>query len=161
MANTSDRSSPDELGGLFAGVARGCICGLIVVIALTLILTAVSLSMEDPDRLLRAFALTALFVGAAVSGFASAKFARENGLLAGLLGGVLYVLIVWLISVFFRGSADEESVMPPLWMALGYGICLAASLFGGLLGRGRRMKVGEGRKNPAAMARRQLGRSHR
>lgn len=155
MANNIKKDEPDSLSGLFGAALRGLAAGLVCVIALALILSAAALALEDPMRLLEAFALAALFIGAFVDGFTAARALREGGIVVGLTGGALYVLVIWLVSLFFRGGENAAAVSP-LWLALGYLGCVAIALLGCIAGRPRAKRVREGSKSPAALARRHL-----
>ncbi|MCI8387646.1 MAG: TIGR04086 family membrane protein [Clostridiales bacterium] len=158
MANNLTRDEPDGLQSLLGAALRGLIAGIIVILILALILSAAALSMDDPASMLEIFAIAALFIGAVVCGFVSAKSYPDAAFIAGLLGGAFYVLFIWVISLFFRGDSGDVSreLVSPLWMALGYIGCIALSMLGGLLGRKRKQRIGDGNKSPAALARRQL-----
>ncbi len=141
----------------FIGAAlRGMLIGIGTAAALALILSAVALAQEDPDSVIGMFAYASLFAGAFVCGLASMKSDCEHGMISPLVGGAGYVLVLWLISLFFRGNA--ENAVPPLGMALGYLGCLAVALAGGLIGRPRRGRIDSAKKNPTALVRKQLGR---
>lgn len=146
-----------ELALLPGAALRGLIAGIIASASLWLILTAVSLSMEDPLRLLTAFSLAALFVGALTAGIAAGCRDRGNAPFAGFIAGTLYVLLLWLISLFFRGGAGTGSASP-LFTAIGYGVCIVLALAGGIVSRPKPMS--RSGKNPAASARRRASSRH-
>ncbi|MBQ8551552.1 MAG: TIGR04086 family membrane protein [Clostridia bacterium] len=149
----------DESAGsaAFLGAAlRGVLIGIGTAAVLTLILSAVALAQEDPDRFTGIFAYAALFIGALACGLASMKLDREHGMISPLIGGAGYVLVLWLVSLFFR--ADAVNAVSPLAMSLGYLGCIAAALAGGLIGRPKRVRIDTAKKNPTALVRKQLGR---
>lgn len=153
MAKNRSRDEQTSAGGILGAALRGLIAGIAVIIVLSLILTAAALGMDDPSRLLRVFALGTLFVGAVVCGVFAGMSCRDGAAAAGLVGGAAYVLILWLISLFFRGN--QSAAASPLWSAVGYAVCLVLSLMGGFAVRRRGYggSISQG-KNPAAAARR-------
>ena len=146
--NSDERGS----GGIFR-VLIGTGIGVAAALVLALIMTCAALSARDPAALLLPLSMATLIIGAVVS-----------GALSGRLGGALYVLVFWVISLFFRGDAGKECGV--LRMLLGYSGCLLAAFLGGLaVSRGERQKgkvsVRSGAKSPAAMARERADRGRR
>lgn len=141
----------------FLGAAfRGMLCGIGTAVGLALILSAAALAQEDPDSVIVIFAYASLLLGALICGLASMRSDRGHGMLTPLVGGAGYVLVLWLVSLFFRANA--ENAVPPIGMALGYLGCLAVALAGGLIVRPRRGRVNPAKGNPTALVRKQLGR---
>ena len=154
--NSDERGS----GGIFR-VLIGTGIGVAAALVLALIRTCAALSARDPAALLLPLSMAALIIGAVVSGALSSV---GGGAVSGLLGGALYVLVFWVISLFFRGDAGKECGV--LRMLLGYSGCLLAAFLGGLaVSRGERQKgkvsVRSGAKSPAAMARERADRGRR
>ncbi len=156
MANTVKKDEPDSLAGLFGAVLRGVLFGIGSAIVLMLVLSAVALATKDPDSLIGWLAMAALLGGAFICGVVSVRSDSKRGLVAGIIGGAAYVLILWLISLFFRGEVADP--MTPLGMALRYATCILAAFLGGLIGHGSAPRTREGKHSPTALARRQLRR---
>ena len=108
--NSDERGS----GGIFR-VLIGTGIGVAAALVLALIMTCAALSARDPAALLLPLSMAALIIGAVVSGALSSV---GGGAVSGLLGGALYVLVFWVISLFFRGDAGKECGV--LRMLLGY-----------------------------------------
>ncbi len=139
------RDEQDDLGVTLISALKGLAAGIITALALSLIFTAVSLGMDDPEKLLGVFALVTLFVGAAAGGLAAGIF--ERGRTAGILSGAGYVLVVWILSLFFRNGGG----LSPVFGAVGYVICVALSFLAGVItGRGG---SSVNRKSPTAARR--------
>lgn len=156
MVNKINRDEPDSLGGLFPAAIRGLISGLITSIILALILSAVALAMDDPSSMIGLFALISLFLGAVVNGFTAAKAYPDGRLVAAILSGAIYVLFIWLISLFFRGQAGATEAVSPLGMALGYAGCIALAALGGLIARPRTKSYSDVKKSPSAQLRKKM-----
>lgn len=119
------------------------------------VFTAVLLAGEDPGKLLRLFAYAALFVGASVCGAVSSVYDRSRGVVNSALGGALYSLVMLAVSFVVSGcTGNGVGLMKAL---LVYAVCIAISLLMGIVFRPRRTAVREGRNNPAALARKRLG----
>ncbi len=154
-SNTARDESRGGTEFLWAAL-RASLIGTFAAVLLALIFSAAALAMTDPDKLVGVFGYAALFWGAALTGIVSVKLDSGRSLLAALVGGVGYVLILWLISLFFRAAA--ENAVSPLIMALMYAGCIAVSMLGGLMGRGKKRKIGASKNNPTDIVRKQLGR---
>lgn len=155
LKNIKSNDESYTLGGLLLAALRGVLFGIGGAALLALIMTAAALMTKDPDKLIGILAYAALLAGALICGITALRADENHSIAASLIGGAGYVLILWLISLFFRG--DTVSPVPSVWMAVGYAVCVLTALVGGLLARPRRMRVGEGKNSPAAQIRRQLG----
>lgn len=135
---------------------RGMIAGIILTVLLLLLLSAIALSLEDPDTVTGAFAYAALALGSLVSGIAAGSGDSEHRIPASALGGVGYVLFLWLVSLFFR--AEAQNAVSPVYTLLCYIGCVAVSLIGGTVTRPRRVRTNGGKRSPTALLRGRLGR---
>lgn len=135
---------------------RASLIGAFAAMMLALAFSAAALAMTDPDKFVGIFGYAALFLGAVISGIVSVKLDSGRSLLTSLVGGAGYVLVLWLVSLFFRAAA--ENAVSPLAMALIYIGCIAVSMLGGLMGRGKKWKIGSSKNNPTDIVRKQLGR---
>ena len=148
---TRDDSAP--LGGMFFAPLKGMLFGIGVTSLLSLVFTLIALMGKDPDSLIGFFAYAALFAGSLICGILAVKSDPDQRLFSGLLGGIGYVLVIWLLSLFFRGDTPEA--LPPLWMAVGYLGCILTALIGALIARPKRAHIKDG-SNTAAQMRRRL-----
>ncbi len=156
MANIRSMDVQSQGRGLLGALARGVPVGMGVAFLLSLILTAVLLGGEDPMQLLAAFAYLAMFLGAAVCGIVCALYERPRAMVYSAAGGGVYIALMLILSLFVSGSSGGS--MDIIRALLVYGGCELVSIIAGLLLRPKKRRIGEGRQNPAAMARRQLGR---
>lgn len=154
----ADRRKQDKQIGTkstAAALARAVPSGIFAAFLSALLFTAVLLAGEDPVKLLGLFAYAALFAGAAVCGIVSAAYDRSRGPLNSLLGGVIYSLSMLAVSLAASGSlGGAVDVIRALFV---YAACIAVSLLMGVVLRPKRKAVGAGHKNPAALARKRLG----
>lgn len=154
MVKRDYRDESCGIGELLLASLKGTLLGIAVLIGLSLIMTAVSLGLGDPMSALNVLAYAALGIGAFACGMASFKWDSQQSLLTSVIGGAMYVLILWLISLFIPRTGES---MPAVWTAVAYAACVIVSLIGGLMAKPRRERFGEGRKSPAAVMRKQLG----
>lgn len=154
MANTDHRDESHDIGALLLSGLKGTLIGVASVVVLALILTAAALAFPDPDSVVGAFAYAALGIGALACGIAAVRADAARSIVGAVIGGVGYVLILWLVSLFMRDGAET---MPPALTAVAYAVCVIASMLGGLIARGRRIRIGEGKNSPTALMRKQLG----
>ncbi len=148
MANIrqADEPKPGHLiGSALCGLAVGAAASAFLGVGLS----AAAMLSEDPEILLGGLSAAVRLIGAVLCGFAAARQEPSAPHLAGLLGGAAYVLLYWVLALIFGGGRMGS---PVLW-ALGYALCPAGALLGSIPGRKRMKAPGEGKKNPAAMAR--------
>lgn len=154
MATKNCRDESFTIGTLLFASLKGALLGIAVLLGMSIIMTAVSLGFADPMSAVNVLSYMALGIGALVCGIAALKWDAEQSLLASVIGGAMYVLILWIVSLFVpRGEVS----MPAVWTAVAYAACVIVSLVGGLVARPRRERFGEGRKSPTAVMRKQLG----
>ncbi len=156
MNSNNMRNKSAEKNGFLWAACRGSIIGALTSFVAVLVLSGAALLMEDPKKLITAFAYGALLVGAFVGGFSSAKLDKDRSAVSAFMGGVGYVLLLWLVSLAFRANAMYP--VTPIFMILAYIGCTAVSFIGGLAVRGKRGGVKFSRKNPTTLVRGQLGR---
>lgn len=141
-------------GNLPLGILKGSGIGVGVAVILALVFTAVALMTEDPDKLIGILAYAALFIGALAAGIAAPRQGIARAL-SSALSGAGYALIIWLASIFFRGSG--EATLPFYVALILYIACVGVSTLGGLIFGGTCRRSVSGKKNPAALIRKQLG----
>lgn len=155
MANLRKQDGQTGTKSTAAALIRAVPSGIFAAFASALLFTAVLLAGEDPGKLLGLFAYVALFVGASVCGAVSAAYDRSRGTVNSALGGTLYSLVM--LAVSFVVSGCTGSGVDLVKALLVYALCIAISLLMGIVLRPRRTVAGEGRNNPAALARKRLG----
>ena len=84
-------------------VLLGLAAALVFSAGMLVCLSLAALGGKDPDSFTGAAAYLSFFTGCAAGGFLSARLCRERGLFAGGACGVLFVLILLLLSCFFGG----------------------------------------------------------
>ncbi len=159
MANTKKKDESAVVAELPRAALKGVLLGIALAALLMLVISALLLTATDPEPLIGWLSAATLLIGAFACGISSVRADSSRSALTGFVSGALYVLVMWLISLFFRGNESEP--ISSLGLAIGYAACVAASFVGGLLARGsnsKRMRPREGKHSPTALARRQLER---
>ena len=154
LINTKPKDESAELKGMFFASLRGALIAVALTVLLAIIMTAVALMTKDPDNIIGIFAYATLVISSLLGGITSIKADTEQRLGASLLSGVGYVLVIWLLSLFFR--ADTLEPVSPLWATVGYIGCIALSLVGGIIARPKQTRIKDGKNNVTARLRRQL-----
>ena len=127
------RSSPAAQGSVIGLYARSILLGGAAAVLLLLIGTAICYAQPDPAAALKPFALTALYLSAAVCGLSVGR-ASERILIAGAGAGGLYCLLVTALSLIPASDAPGYSLGISIAMHIGI---IAAALAGAWLGRRR------------------------
>ena len=84
-------------------VLWGLAAALTISAVMLVCLSFAALGGKDPDSFTAAAAYLSFFTGCAAGGFLSARISGERGLFAGGTCGVLFVLLLLLLSCFFGG----------------------------------------------------------
>lgn len=137
---------PDENGnsGSIKKIVKssffGIIIGLAVGFALMLLFNIIAFGRENPSAFVAPFALASLFSSAFVCGFCSAKNNGREYILCGIISGTIYVLIIFLISLFIHRAGDTGTkLLPSIITRL---IVLASSIAGGFLASKKKAATG-------------------
>lgn len=154
MTNDIRRDESAGIVSMLLAALKGMLVGAAAIIILSLISSAVALLFADPNAAVGVLAYVALGIGAISSGFGAVMSDEERSLFSAVLSGAMIVLVMWFVSLFMRG---EGGGVPWVWTALVYAACVLLSLLGGFIGRGRRVRVGEGKNSPTALMRKRLG----
>lgn len=118
-------------------VLFGVLLGEVATILLLLISSFLMLNIDLPLFLADVLVVVAAAAGGFISGYASARLAKEKGLLFGALCGGVQILILLLFSL---GVQPETT---PLMLVLKFGLLLVCAMVGGILGvnqKGKRIK---------------------
>ncbi len=131
---------------------KGMVVGVLVTLVLSLIFTAIALAFDDPKSVVDLLSYAALAISALFVGIIAVKSDGEHRVTASLIGGIMYVILLFIISLFMSGEGVPSPILRAVAWALSIGVCM----LGGLMGKGRRVRVGEGKNSPTELARRKL-----
>lgn len=95
---------------------------------------AVALSRQDPEAQFTLLVGSIFFLGAFLAGFLHARIG-SSGFLGGLLTGIVYITVIWMISLLFR---SDTGIIRRLLYNAG---AIAASLLGSWAGFPRKRKT--------------------
>ncbi len=92
----------EAAGGIFPA-AKGFVRGVLIAAVFTILAFALFACLLAytglPETAIPVIAVAVEGIGAFLSGFFAAKGAKSRGFFTGLLAGVLYMVIIWMISV--------------------------------------------------------------
>ncbi len=136
--------------GSFVAFTRALAIGfgvmVLTAVILMLVLSAVALNSDDADALVVPFALTSLVVSLLVGGFVLGRLGESSGFahyVTSGAGGVLQIVVMMLLSLFFDG--DAIALGTPVRLLL-YVLAVAVCVLGGAIGKPRSKKVRHGYK---------------
>ena len=151
MLKDTEKNEFELASALVSGVL-GTAGGLLISLLLSLILCGIALTFGDPRSAIDVFAYAVLALGSAGAGVIAMRRDENRSYVSSLIAGVMYVLILFIISLFMRG----DSAYSPLIRTLIFAIMIGMSMLGGAIGKGRRARVRGGKKSPGAEMRRRL-----
>ncbi len=132
-------SENDSLKPIVQNSLKGLAAGLASALPLLLIMSAVAYRTPDPASLVSLLSYVALLFGAFAAGFASAKINQNNGMLCGIITGAVYLIFVFLVSLFLHNSSNTDT---SFILSLGLrSIVILASVLGGCLGEKKEKKA--------------------
>ncbi len=120
------------------------------ILVLMLFVNFIFLQSADPDKFITFFAYTAFYAGAFISGFIYSKTGTSGSITAGIIAGLVYIGILYLISLLFDGERD---FITRLIINL---IAVAVSGLGGYLGTYKKPKKISPAKNREAVRKRYM-----
>ena len=118
---------------LWRSLIYGFFCNVAFVILILLVFTKISLMTDDPSKVLLPLALSALVLSGFGAGFFSAKFYRRQGPSIGVLAGVLWAVLLLLMS--FAVDANPQAISWLRWLS--YPLVLLFATAGGMAGKGK------------------------
>ena len=121
---------------IFICAAKGLFTAAVCTLILALICCFVGLSMDDPDKYTKIFALVSLFSGAFAGGFATARKMGRATLLCGTLTGIFIIALLVFITLGFSLPLDLGLL----------GLCAPCVLVLALLGANTGVDLGEKKK---------------
>jgi putative membrane protein (TIGR04086 family) len=104
------------------------------VFILFMVMNFISYKNTDPEQYLNVFAYTAFFLGALLCGFIYVKIGAPNGITSGLAAGLVYIGVLYMLSLLFKG---ERGFMERLVINI---IAVAMAGTGGFIGAYKRPK---------------------
>jgi len=117
-----------ETQGLIKPICKGIIVGIIVNFIFLLLFAMLLTKKQLPQSAPTILALSAVSIGALTSGFFAAKINKSNGLIIGLLTGLLLFSLYFLLSLFIsQNSLSMNTVIKLI-------LILVSSSFGGIFG---------------------------
>ncbi len=149
----NDNAGDFSVGAVLMSGFKGMIVGIISTLVLAAVFTGVSLAFGEPRRVADLLSYAALVLTALGVGISAVRFDREHRLTSALVGGCMYALLMLAASLFIGTDGEAGAMLLKLgvWAAF-VGVCM----LGGAMGKGRRVRVGEGNNSPTALARRRL-----
>ena len=128
--NSSQKAS--RLGKMSVSVATGAGVGLLCFSLLILIFSVLCLVLDDPHALSFALSITAIYLAALTSGFASVKRNhKEDALLCGIATGILFMLILSALLLFIPATEAETAPSHAIILRL---LVIPLSILGSFLG---------------------------
>lgn len=135
-SRSSMRLAPEKERGPVLSLAFSLLFTLLFSLAFLIVATLIAYNTEDPSSLLMPLSYAAVACSSLFAGISSAKLRGRQGLLMGVLAGLLFIAILFLCS-FLPGMTRPESLLSVLPM---YTAILALSLIGGKIGGIKREK---------------------
>lgn len=117
--------------GLTALMLMGAAFSLGMILAVSLILAAVSLLTDDPTSMTGALSLVALLAAGAISGFVTSRVNGGGGVLVGVLSTVITAAVMLIISLVADGGRVNLGVL------VNVGAYVAISVIASVLGKKR------------------------
>lgn len=117
--------------GLTALMLMGAAFSLGLILAVSLILAAVSLLTDDPTSMTGALSLVALLAAGAISGFVTSRVNGGGGVLVGVLSTVITAAVMLIISLVADGGRVNLGVL------VNVGAYVALSVIAAVLGKKR------------------------
>lgn len=132
---------------------KGALISVGSAVLMSLVCCAIALAFADPRQIAALFSMVVLAASSFIGGVFAMRLSGGQRFLAPAVSGGLYVLILWLLSFILK--TDGDAVFS-LWQLFSYVGCVLLSLFGGFIARKRRVRIGDGAKNPAALMRKKI-----
>ena len=129
----SERHAPAR--GLFLSCAEGAACGIVAGLVLLLLFCAIASAVYDPAPLLLPLSLCALYLGSLGGGIAAVRLSGD-GLMSGLIAGLMTSAVVWLLSCLPLPGGGFPASASAIFLAL----IPTASVLGAILGHKKEKK---------------------
>lgn len=140
------------LGSVLISGVLGMAGGILISLLLSLVFCGVALTFGDPRSVIDIFAYAVLALGSVGAGVIAMRRDENRSYVSSFIAGVMYVLIIFIISLFMRG----DGVYSPLLRVVIFALMIGMSMLGGAMAKGRRDRVSGGKNSPSAVMRRRL-----
>jgi len=127
----------DAKRSLFLSSVRAQAVWALSAVLLLLVFCAVACSTDDPDSILFPLSLCALYLSAFAGGIAAVRFSGD-GIMSGLLSGLLTMGLLWLLALLPFPESGVDMPTSLLYTAL----VIPASAAGAAVGHKRKEKPG-------------------
>ncbi len=138
--NKNISAKAEQEKNLFLCAVRGLAVSVITALLASVISCLISLSLDDPDKYTKVFALISLFAASGIGGHITARARGKNAFLCGLVLGIMITGLITSICL---------SLTLPINMSL-FAICvpsiLVTSILGAVTGVGNQQKSKPKRK---------------
>ena len=132
--NKTISAKADQEKNLFLCAARGLAVSALTAILASILSCLISLSLDDPDKYTKIFALVSLFIASGIGGHITARARGKNAFLCGLVLGIMIVGLIVTLCL---------SLTMPINMSL-FAICapsvLVTAILGAITGVGKQKK---------------------
>ena len=118
---------------------------IISALAMLLVLNLISYNTTDPDKMILPFSYTTLIISTFLCGLLAAKFSHEKKFLCSAISGAIYIFIIFILSLIFRGN--DESATPAWLTFVMYILSFGSVMLGGAAGKQRKISSEKVRKN--------------
>ena len=115
--------------------ASSSLVGIIVIFVCLLIFSAFMTKFDAPEPLVVVMSSIALCVGAYTGGYIASKRRRQNGLLLGVLTGIIIYCIIFFLGMIFARNSISLSFINKMIMTV---ICAAIGGVVGVNSKGKR-----------------------
>lgn len=106
-------------------------------VLLLLVFCTIAYSTDDPDSITFPLSLCALYLSAVIGGIAAVRLSGD-GIMSGLLSGLITMALIWLLTLLPLPESNVELPMSLLYTAL----VIPSSVVGSALGHKRKEKPG-------------------
>lgn len=114
-------------GKMIKNCAKGLAVSALFGLLLILLFSFICFMCKDPDKYMTVFSFVILAFSAFAGAFFSAKKNKESGIFCGMLTGLFFVLLIFLLSFLFDGNGSVIRYIM-------YGAMIIISCIGGYLG---------------------------
>ena len=122
------RKKSKNKNGAAVSVAKGIFAAVICSLILIFASCAIALRFPDPNKLSPIFGVGSMLVSSLLGGFTSAKSHRKNGLIMGVVTGLIFVLLISIAALI-----SKSAVHTTMFLCCGI-IGVILSSLGGIIG---------------------------
>ena len=108
--------------------ASSSLIGVVIILGIVLLLSVLMSKVDVPDQVIVVMSSISLCIGAYAAGYIASRRRRQNGLVLGILTGVIVYCLVFFLGVMFAKTSITFNAFTKLVMTL---ICAAV---GGVIG---------------------------